>query len=516
MKEIMSLKNVIIYLMLLFYFIFGVSFLLVGPNDLFNWKTCVLSLSVVLFLGLIVKFSDSNLFVQNVIMTIFFSLFIIPRLIIYLLMPSMVIFSFGITITNDQINIALLYLLFGTIFIYAGFLVAERIFRRFMVSGKPDSDPAKYHAGVVLAVFLITIIVGLYIRDILGVNSLNIKQTGVHDWLIQSLLLVFNIDFVFFMACASLLFKKVFDKKAFFAIFFIVTAYLTVLSFTGSRGGGMRVDLMIFMILLCIKGNFKVRFRYAGIFFIILFLTYVTWPFSMQKRIDTVAQGYANAAKKEMNAVEQNYANAVEKKINMFRKAHSDGILLYKDCKKHFTAVMNRMGLIDNEIVILSIDAEPQAKSKYMNMSYAGKNIVNLLLPGVVFKDAEINTSRVIPVLYRSFSDDYLKVGGYSSDFYTPWGVFFLIFGWWKGWFMLLVAAMGVHLVYLFTMHFRGKYRYYMGALCLFSVSHLFYANMGIDHWIATSGLIIISGVSAIVLFELGEFILNRIRLLMR
>ncbi len=489
--------------MLLFYFIFGVSFLVVGPNYLFDWKTCILSLSLVLFLGSVVKFSDSYFFVQNVIMTMFFSLFIIPRLIIYLLMPGMVSFSFGVTINNDQINIALLYILIGIIFISAGFWSGERIFRWFIRSKKLYSEPARYHLGVVLGVFLLTVIVSWFIQNILGVNVYANKNAGAHDWLIQFLLSVFNVDIIFFIACVTILLKRVFDKSTLLVGSFIVLVYLVGFLFIGSRGGGIRVNLMVSLILLCLKGNFKVSFRYASILVVILFSSYLTWPFSTQKRINIARQGYYNTI-------------ATQKRTNTVTNAHPDGILLYKDSKKIFSAIMNRMGLIDNAIIILSIDAEPQAKSKYMNMSYAGKNIANLLLPGVVFKDAEVNTSRVIPVLYRAFSDDYLKAGGYASDFYTPWGIFFLIFGWWKGWFMLLLAATGVQLTYFFMMRFGGKFRYHMGSLCLFSVSNLFFANMGMDHWISNSVTMLGTGVIALILLELGEFILDKTRLFLK
>jgi hypothetical protein len=191
---------------------------------------------------------------------------------------------------------------------------------------------------------------------------------------------------------------------------------------------------------------------------------------------------------------------------------HPEGMLLYNNQWKHFSAVMQRMAVIDNAIMIISADADPSAKLKYMNLAYTAKNIVNSLLPGVVFADAEISTSRVIPILYHVFTEDYLKGAGYSSDFYTPWGLFFLIFGWWGGLFMLSIASLGVYFTYFIIMRFGGKFRYHMGALCLLSVSNLFFANMGMDHWIANSVIMLGSGAMALVLFESGEFIFNWIR----
>ena len=504
MKKIMTLKNLTVFLMFLFYFVIGFSFLILGPNSLFDWKTCLLSLSIVLFLGLIVKYSYSYLFVHNVIMAVFFSLFIIPRLIIYLIIPDMVNFSFGVAISNDQINIALFYMLVGTILISVGFWGGEWVNRRFLALKKPISEPAQYHSGVVLGIFLITVLVGWCIKNILGINfyaNYASNNPGAHNYLVQSLLIVFNTDLIFFMTCAALLFRRVFKKNDLLILLFIIAVYLFIQAVNGSRGGGIRVPLMILMIILCLKGDFKVKFWRICIFLTILFSSYFTWPFATQKRINAATEGHILATRGEV--------------VNI-SSVHPDGSLLYNKPGKLFSAVISRLGVIDNAIIILSINAEPRAKAKYMTMSYAGKNIANLLLPGVLFEDAEINTSRVIPVLYRAFSDDYLNVGGYSSDFYTPWGVFFLVFGWWKGWFMLLVTAMSVHLMYSLVMRFGGKFRYYIGASYLLSVAYLFFANMGIDHWIASSAIILGSGVIAIILFEIGEFILERARLFLK
>jgi len=498
--------------MFLFYLIFGISFLVVGSNDIFDWKSCVLSLLIVLFLGLIVKFSNSYLFVQSVVMAIFFSLFIIPRLLTYLLIPGTINFSFGITVTSGQVNKAIFYMFIGAIFIYAGFLFAERVFKRFMANARPFTSSAQYHNSVIISVFLITIIVGWYIRHILGVSVYINKYSGAHNWLIQSLVTIFNIDTVFFMIWGALLTRNIFDKKTFFIGFFITIVFVAIASLNGSRGGAIRADMMIFIILLCIKGNFRVVFRYAAIFLVVLLLGYMIWPFCMQKRIEVASIDRKIEAYKKIYGITKEGAAAERRRSYRTVKPNLRGLLLYKNPQKHLSEVMNRMGVCDNEIIILSIDAEPKAKAKYMNMSYAAKNIANLILPGVVFKDAEINTSRVLPILYRAFNDEYLETGGYASDFYTPWGIFFLIFGWWKGWLMLFAAAAGAHGAYLLTMRFSGRFRYYMGALCVFSVSYMFFCNMGIDHWISCSVLILVSGAISLILLESGEFIFNKIK----
>ncbi len=466
--------------------VFVMLFLMVGPNETFDYETLLISLTILCFFVSIIKFSNGHLFTQNVLMVCFFLVYIIPRLIVYLVFPEIIVFPFESIVNVYQINTALLYMLVGSVCIFVGFIVAKNIFKLFISPANSYPEPVVYNFAAIFAVFLTAMISAWYVQEIMRVSHLS--RVGGHNVLAQLLLVVFNVDLVFFMGCATLLFKRSIDKKSIFSAAFITAIYFVYFTVNGSRGTALRIVTLIIVILLCKIGNFKIQFKYVIVISLFLFLSYGLFAFATQKRIDKVKK-YLPESVAEGSFYEDNV----------------------KKSKELFSKVTSRLGLIDNAIIILSRDAEPSAKSKYMNMSYAGKNIANLILPGVVFKDAEMNTSRVIPVLYGVLSDDYLEGGGYYSDFYTPWGIFFLIFGWWTGWFMLLVAGMGIHFLYLFMMRFGGKYRYHAGALCLATFSQLFYSNMGIDHWIANSIMIFGSGIITLILFKSIEFIFLRL-----
>ncbi len=478
----LSLKKAIVFLLSLYGIVFVLSFLIVGPNALFDYQTLLLSLSILFFLIFIIKFSREHIFAQNVILAGFFSVYVIPRLIVYLLFPEIVVFPFESEINLYQVNNALLYVLVGSMCVVIGFILAKNIFRLSISPTNSHPEPVAYNPLVILTVFLLSVISVWFVQEVMGVSHL--ARTGEHNVLAQLLSVIFNIDMIFFMGCATFLFKSLNEKKAIFLTILIITVYFAYFTVNGSRGMALRIVTMIFAMILCKIGNFKVLFKHVIFIFCFLLLSYCLFAFATQKRMD---------------------------KVKKYSAGSSAGVSFYTDNdekpKELFSKIMGRIGLIDNAIMMLSISADPSAKSKYMNLSYAGKNILNLILPGVVFKEAEISTSRVIPVLYRNFSDEYLKGGGYYSDFYTAWGIFFLVFGWWAGWFMLLVAGICVHFTYLLIMRFGGKFRYHMGALCLLLLSNSLYLSMGIDHWIANAVMILGSGAIALFLFKLVEFI---------
>jgi hypothetical protein len=176
------------------------------------------------------------------------------------------------------------------------------------------------------------------------------------------------------------------------------------------------------------------------------------------------------------------------------------GLGLFRDLESFFYTVANRFGVVDYEILVLTQEPDFQAKKRFINLPYITKSIVNALVPGEPYQDATLSTSRLVTVLYRGFTEEYVKTHGYFSEYYTPWGIFFLLFGWWGGLAGLFVSGFLIHGLYIFIVRYSGKFSLHLGSLYLLTVPLLFYGNSGIDHWISNSIILAASGVAALFL----------------
>jgi hypothetical protein len=233
-------------------------------------------------------------------------------------------------------------------------------------------------------------------------------------------------------------------------------------------------------------------------------ISFLLYPLATQIRIN-LAPGFDYLPKDD---------SLTKKIVLQFRSKNTkDGLELYRNFESFFSTTINKLGIVDFAILTLSQDADPDAKARFMNLSYNTKSIINALVPGDIFPDATVNTSRLVTVLYRGFSEKYVKTHGYFSEFYTPWGIFFLLFGWWKGLLMLSLSSFFIHSVYWVVQSFFGRYRYYFAALSLLTFSGLFFGNMGIDHWISNSILLFVSTVFALVDFHFFTFLFSRMSL---
>jgi hypothetical protein len=477
---------------------------LIGPNYLFNGTTCLIVIYLLLFLILALKAADGYLFNQVAMMTIFFLIYFFPRLLMYLVRPDLVIFPFGEGIGFREVNHGLTCVLIGSFFIMIGFILAEYFWRRKFIfqDVRSKEDVPHFRIGVLLIIFFIVILIDWYIQYGLGVNMFFSLRAKKYNILIQALHIITNIDMVFFIFFATVVPKIKKGNIAFWMTFLAVNFYILVLALYGSRITGIRVMLMLAVIMLSLKNNFKTYLsRYVGIIAYLMIITLILYPLTTQLRIN-LAPGYyfslgSDSFKKRLL-------------VGFISRDTRDGVQLYNRLGDFIASAMRNFAVVDFAVLVLTQKPNPTARKNFMNIAYVAKSTANALLPGDIFPEATLNTSRLVTVLFRGFSEEYVKTHGYFSEYYSPWGIFFLIFGLWKSLFMLLISGFLINFAYWAIQLFCRRYRYYLGALFLLTFSYLFYANMGIDHWLSNSIILFVSATSALLLFYVFSSLVER------
>lgn len=497
-KEI-SLKNFLSMLLSIYMVVLTGGFLFLGTNQLFNSTTFLLGLALGLFSLGIVRVSKGALFAQAVMFILLFLLYGFPRIFEYLILPKLMVFPFGQEITSKQVNHGLLYILTGTVFIFVGFLAAEFLFKYCKrLQCKKSDRVINYGISPMLILFVCAIVIGTYITFGLGISYLTKFRSEINNSLIQIAKLLFNIDMIFFMLLINLVVRmnkdKIAHKKTFIITMLCSFFYILYLAFNGSRSGGLRVLSMLIAIMICAFGNFKLKLvKCVSIILILGIISFMLFPIATQIRIKLVSESY-------------NYREPAEKVGHraLFEEARKEGgLALYNNKIKFLSKVINRFGQIDYLIVIMARNADNEAKAKYINLKYVAKSIINFFVPGEIYPEAALNTSRVFPIMYMGFTEEYVKTHGYFSQIYTAWGLAFLFCGWWGGLLALFFIGFFIHYLYLCIMKISGKYWYYCGACFLFLVPSLLYFSQGIDHSITTVAVHFIGVVSALLGFYL-------------
>ncbi len=455
---------------LLLTFIFSyMAVISIGPiflnnRSLFNEVTVLLGLGIGLLLVLSITLSGRYLFDQMSIIILFFLIFILPRITSYLFIPAAVRLPFGDGVNASTINAGLLYVLLGTLFFIAGMLIANVIFRPYLpLSSAATGNPSRYSNKAIMTIFFIVAAIQLYVTLGMGISPYGKMRPDTYNSLFQIMRGMLELDSVFIFVLGTLLFQqKTSGQSKLGYLIVVLGCYIFITSLSGSRVATLRALIAITIILLLLQSNFRTTVvKSVGVIILLGGLGLSLFPFATMSRI-YMAGAYHNIPDP------YSYAETESKELRNWHKAMGK--------------VFNRLGVVlDYPILILTQPGDPEAKAKYLNLQYPLKNIANLLVPGTVFPEAQLSTSRVIDVIYRG-GDEVGMYERYFSEFWTLWGLAYAYFGYLGGLFVILFLGFIIHSLYAsIIMLFSGMLQFYLRIWLLLYVTMGIIGNGGID-----------------------------------
>lgn len=471
-KKTLNLKTLLSIPIFLYMLVISAGFfpLFFNSKQFFNEITVMLSLGLGLLLIIALQFSRRYLFHQMAVIAFFFLVFILPRIVTYLYLPSIVVWPFGNDIDAGTVNAGLSYVLIGTMFFIIGMTIANKVFQPYLprssiVSGNILFYPTK----VFVTLLLIIVAFQLFVQVIAGISPYGNMRFEKYNTLFQFFKIVLNLDGTFFLVFATLLFRNMTDSKSrWISVIMVVFCYLFLTSLGGSRVGALRVLIFLIISLIIIRGNFRIRIgEFCRVIFLLGALGLLSFPSASMNRAVITAKSYSNSHVYDYAVAEANNLRTIRGLIS---------------------PVLNRLGcVLDYPVLIVTQEANPEAKEKYMNFLYSAKNIINMLVPGNPFPEAMIMTSRVVDVIYRGANEPSMY-SGYFSEFWSLWGLAYVFFGWQWGLLAILFVGFIVHSFYaLIVIRFSGLFQFYLRLWLLYYVSMGIMFNMGLDDAFTTS-----------------------------
>jgi hypothetical protein len=171
--------------------------------------------------------------------------------------------------------------------------------------------------------------------------------------------------------------------------------------------------------------------------------------------------------------------------------------------------IFDRLGAnMDAEILILSRPGDAALIDQYMNIPYAIKSAINIMVPGVIFDDAQINTSFLPRFIYEGTDKAYLTKNYYESRPYTAWGITYAHFGWWGGLAALFLVMFVLAVGYKFlTEKFSNIY---ISSFYLLVPVFSFFTIMGVDDYIANLQKDLVAIIFIVFLYKSIDWVRGR------
>lgn len=449
-----------------------------GPSRLFGFETLLITLAfVALFMVALAK-SNGGLFVQTEIFALLSLLYIFPRLLMYLTNPAQVVFPIDIDLDGRAIDRAMVWILAGAGLMLLGFVLAEVQFGKVCAKWKarPQKEaPPDLTALVGVTTFVLAI--EIIISFVFGVSPYvdapdRVKEASpIWHLFAQGFRVAFSFEMALLAVVGWALSGDIKKKPALLLVSTAVLVYLAITVFSGSRSGLLRVAMIAAVSAMVAHGNF--RFRVSRLIIAVVLMFSVSVP------------GYLVATKYRMDVWKSSVSEASDAKEIRARDMEAN-VEHLKSPKVLLAIIANRLGVIDYAIIVLNREGAKEATARYMNLSYISKNIVNLLLPGEPFPEASLNTSRVFTIVYRGDRESSLRSRDYFSEFWTGWGVAYVLFGTVGGLAALFFVAFFLHeglcLIRLSSVRHKARFE-----SCYTLVAPpMVYLSMGVDHSIVT------------------------------
>lgn len=440
------------------------SFLFSGDNPLFDEITLLIGLCIGVVMIVAVRFSKGSLFEQIAVLTFFFLIFILPRIIAYSFAPEYIAFPFGEIKEAAILNKGLLYVFLGTTLLLLGFFVAEKTSNTHVSKHHILSvDSTRYSVVILLIAYFIPFFSDSFFGFIVNITPYGKMQTDEYNTLVQLIRVFFSVDTAVLLVAALLMTYKR-SPRNIIAVLTVFICYIAFTALVGSRVGILRVFIIIFIVLVVLYGNFRFNlFKLVALLLVLAVFGSALYLFATKNRLSIVASYHG-----EHNDTEQETMEAITSPKTLLNN------------------ITTRLAIIDYPIAIITQQGNQEKMEKYMNLTYSIKNIINFLVPGTIYYEAEIMTSRVIGIIYRG-APDVSMYSGYFSEYWTLWGLSYVYYGWTGGLIAIFLIGFFIHIAYsAIIIPFPNLYGFFLRLWFLYFVPMGIYGNMGIDSAFST------------------------------
>lgn len=492
--------------------VFLAGYLVLGASPFISGVSVLLVVILDLVFCFALMNSSERTAAHVLVLAWFLVIFSLVRLAALLLLPPPTLeFLTPDGLTGAEISQGMLLYVGGSIALLFGIYAADRL-------SPQRRTPLNLATRVfslwsITGYWLVTYVVAYYVRVHLGVTIFGSPEHWGNRMAWVGI--IFDTDVALVVTICWLAIKwraKSLTRSQMVHAGLLIFVWLLFSIVIGSRGGPLRILIFLFFAGLAVDPRFKFSVLRLTVliasFFVLnsavyamgtIFRHYKIGDISFVQAIDDYKLSY-------LNPKLVNRANLGE--MSDLRKRYYESEVVNEIGKK-LRPTVTRLALIDYSFTIFSKTPNEEVLDSYIRSSYALKNFANNLVPGEIFDEAMVNTSRIFPMAYRGRSLDAINKG-YMSEPWTIWGLAWIL-GKYGGVVILFGVAFGIQVLLSVVSTRSRNYAVYAKSVYLITVVSTGYMMFGIDHELSFVAHFSVSCLVACGLLELFDFIGRKI-----
>jgi hypothetical protein len=390
-------------------------------------------------------------------------------------------------LANEEISAGLVFVVAGVVAVLSGISYAGR----FGDQRHKESDFTRknFSLWALTAYWVLTYVVAYYVIVHLGVSvfkspeNWGSRMAWVRIIFDTDVALMYTVLWVFVQQkCFQ------FTKTEKLHVGLLVFLWLAFSVLIGSRGGPFRILLFTFIAALAVMPKFKLSIAGLGAlvaaFFVINSYVFAIGTAFRHSQIENVSV---------LESIENYHARRADFKnflptekqtdISSLRRAFYDSDLVRVGALR-LRPTITRLAIIDYPLTIVTRTPNEAVIDYYIRSLHPIKNFINSMVPGEIFQEAIVNTSRVFGMAYigkslKDISENYM------SEPFTLWGEGWLIAG-----YLGLPLLFGVALFTQAGLNFAQK----KSSMDMISLRFVYimtvilgvYGMFGIDYWLTS------------------------------
>lgn len=457
-------------------------YLILGPSPFIDGPVVALMLLMDFSFVVALAMATEKNVAHILILAWFALLFFCIRLAALLLFPlTAVDFLTEDGWTSGEILSGLVFIVIGFLALLLGIFFSSRFeFRsKFLLSFKGK----QVSLWALTAYWAITYLAAYYVRVYLEVTIFGAPQHWGNRMAWVGIIFDTDVALVLTICWGTIEWRRRGLKKLeILHLTLLVAAWLIFSVVIGSRGGPLRVLSWIFLAALAVNPNFKLS---IARFLVVLTAFFIVNAYAYQ--MGSMFRAYQLGATDGTSSVDGFKVNSKERialleaGVSELRRSYYRSELL-NNVAMRVRPIATRLAIIDYPLIIITKPANEKVLDYYVRSWHPVKNFINNMVPGEIFKDAMVNTSRIFTMAYRDRSLQAISEG-YMSEPWTMWGMAWLLAGY-GGLIIMFGVAFILQAGYrLLDVDANGVGAY---ARCVYFIIPLTiaYHMFGIDHWL--------------------------------
>lgn len=464
-----------------------VGFLVLDASPYINGTSLVLIVVLDMAFCVALKIRKTNNAAHILLLAWFVIMYFCVRLTAFLFFhPDTLEFLVPGGLNSEEISSGLLFIVGGTIALLVGIFTGSLFGSQ--GESKDDSHINQFSLWSITGYWVITYLAAYYVRIYLGVTIFGPPENWGNRMGWVGIIFDTDVALLLTIYWATIQSRhQGMTKYQMFHVGLLVLIWLAFSVIIGSRGGPLRILMCLFLVNLAINPKFRLSIAK----FVILTVAFFVFNFYVFT-LGTIFRGFHLGAdsfdsaistyeKKLQEVQSTNYREVWPQEISELRINFYDSeSLRYISMKLQRT--VTRLAVIDYPLVILSKSPDESVIDYYIKSMHPIKNFINNMVPGEIFEESMVNTSRVFTMAYRFTSLQAINQG-FMSEPWTIWGMAW-IFAKYYGIVLMFIVAFGIQACFNFIGRVSQGFSVYVRTVYFVLAINIGYIMFGIDHWL--------------------------------